>query len=192
MKPFEEFYNDLVSDDLWFDSMAMIHRGKSVRQAAQLIYGEVLSDPEKYKFYTVQEFRKYVHNKLSYLKPEPVKVVQNWQEIPNSDSPLPAPLPSTPEEKAETDKLIAEYLKQLGSASKEVPKLTREEIEREGQVRPGAYSNFAATRARATPMSVVKQLRLHNDWIKECFDPHTGNPNENWLEEREWLKLRDL
>jgi hypothetical protein len=184
MKPFEEFYNDLVSDDLWFDSMAMIHRGKSVRQAAQLIYGEVLSDPEKYKFYSVQEFRKYVHNKLTYLKPEPVKVVQNWQEIPNSDSPLPAP--STPEEKAETDKLIAEYLKQLETACRPVPPMDKRQIEREGQVRP------LATKVRPTPASIVKQLQLHNEWIRECFDPHTGKPNENWVEENEWLKLRDL
>lgn len=40
----------------------------------------------------------------------------------------------------------------------------------------------------STPAEEVEKILLHNQWIRENFDPKTGKPLCTWIAEERWLK----
>lgn len=172
---FEEFYDDLVCNERWFETMQMQHKGKNFKQACELVYGDYASDMKN--FPDIVSARKHVHYKLAKMKPEPVKMVTNY--TPPQEIKLAV---LTPEEDKRVHQLLEDYKKKLKSIGRYVPQMTQKEIEERGQERPKAHPH------PSTPESVVRKTMLHNQWIRECFDPYTGEPNEYYIEESEWLK----
>jgi hypothetical protein len=67
---------------------------------------------------------------------------------------------------------------------KKGPSLTESEIETEGQEDPPKPKYV-----RPNDEYVISRL-LHIEWIRECFDPLTGKPNDNWISEEEFLRLQ--
>jgi hypothetical protein len=41
----------------------------------------------------------------------------------------------------------------------------------------------------APPIEYLNTHDLHLRWMKECFDPRTAKPNDNYLPEKDWLQL---
>ena len=39
------------------------------------------------------------------------------------------------------------------------------------------------------PLEYLDSHHLHLQWMKECFDPRTAKPNENYIPEKEWREL---
>lgn len=81
-----------------------------------------------------------------------------------------------------------DWLKRWGESNdsikiQKVPPLTDKDIWREGQVEP---------KRQPYPITSKNELiarELHFQWLSECHDPRTREPNENYLPEKDWLKL---
>lgn len=88
----------------------------------------------------------------------------------------------------ERDRWLEQWKESLSKVgdSHPIPVLTQKEIQEEGQERPKENKTFPST-----PPSIIRQMELHDQWIRECFDTYTGKPNENWMPEEEWIKLND-
>jgi len=54
------------------------------------------------------------------------------------------------------------------------------------------YERFKLTRTWQQPADVIKAKELHIQWIKENFNPITGKKLPEWVEEADWLKLREI
>lgn len=86
-----------------------------------------------------------------------------------------------------SDDIAGKYINQMLENLKPTQKvkgITDQEIRQEGQEKPKRMPY------PSTPESLYRQKELHDEWIKECHDPYTGQRNDNWIEETEWLKLR--
>lgn len=86
------------------------------------------------------------------------------------------------------DKAIENYLKAIAQTQTnfEVKPVSQGELIRES-LRQNLNSENEEPVKRSSMDSLVKH-ELHKQWIKENFDPITAKPNENFKEEKEWLK----
>lgn len=75
------------------------------------------------------------------------------------------------------------WLESIGdNGIKAAPKMSDDEIQREGKERPKSIKH------PSTPESLVKQKFMHDEWIRQNYDPYTGKPKDNWISEDEWSK----
>lgn len=80
----------------------------------------------------------------------------------------------------DADKYINELLEVLKPTEK-VRDITPKEIQEEGREKPKAYKH------PSTPESLVRQKFLHDEWIRQNFDPYTGKKKPNFIDEETWL-----
>ena len=76
---------------------------------------------------------------------------------------------------------INQLLEQLKPTEK-VRDISAKEIQEEGKERPKSIKH------PSTPESLVKQKFMHDEWIRQNYDPYTGKPKANWISEDEWMK----
>lgn len=76
---------------------------------------------------------------------------------------------------------INQLLEQLKPTEK-VRDISAKEIQEEGKERPKAIKH------PSTPESLVRQKYLHDEWIRQNYDPYTGKHKDNWISEDEWMK----
>jgi hypothetical protein len=69
------YWEQILSDEWWMQTMAMIHKGKDVKQAALESFGDLINDPIRLERMDHGDFKKYVNRWLSN-KPFPKKVTQ--------------------------------------------------------------------------------------------------------------------
>jgi hypothetical protein len=86
--------------------------------------------------------------------------------------------------KPETKQLVDDFLRGL-SDSLAVPKMSKEEVEMNGQEKPTRRAS-----AYIPDPEIVKAKELHIQYIRENYDAITAKPKPNWVEEREWIKLK--
>lgn len=67
------------------------------------------------------------------------------------------------------------------SVDAEIKQIVREDAEKE--------KKKAAKHAGMTTEELIL-YDLHQQWIVECFDPITAKPNENWMEESDFIRLK--
>lgn len=64
--------------------------------------------------------------------------------------------------------------------------MSEKEIREEGQEKPKA--NFYPK----TSISELRKRELHWDWIRNNFDPRTGDKLEHWMPEDQWIELQKM
>lgn len=129
MQDFDSFYNELTSDEIWFESIKMTHPGKDWPLAAKQIYTGYLAEkfiPE------MKEVRKHLNNKLIYQQPKPQRVETNYQHEKKEDD---FNNPLTEEQKKVIDKLLEDYKGQILNDFKVTSIFDIEDPEKEGAER---------------------------------------------------------
>lgn len=131
MESFEEFYNNLVSHEVWYEQMQLQHKGKDIKAAAQKVYGDAIADPVSFKVKDISDHRRHIHYVLFKMPVVPIKQVYQVTEEKNNNSSEPI---LTGKERDEWIKKWKESLsdKILNSA----PRLTHKEIIEEGDWLP--------------------------------------------------------
>lgn len=176
---FEQFFSELTSDSLWFDGVKVKHSGKDIRGTANEIYLNYLAEGS---FPDIKESRKYLNNKLIW-KPKTQGDVYMKPQEKETDFNL---NPLNDEQLMTVHQLLEKAKQEIQSKSiQTVPKLSRKEIEEEGQERPKAKPPHPKT-----PQSVVDRHNLHIQYLRENYDPYTGDKLPGWVEESEWLQGR--
>lgn len=78
---------------------------------------------------------------------------------------------------------ISQWLTSVGSIeTKSIPPLTQKEIKEEGQDKPRKSTYNPPSKEYV----VLKKLEI--EWMRECFNPLTGKPNDAHLSFEEWLQ----
>jgi hypothetical protein len=88
----------------------------------------------------------------------------------------------------DVDKLLNDFVNSLKESKIGVmPRLTPQEIRKEGQAEPPRKTATASSQYLTTPEQArEKELRI--EWSRECHDLYTGRPNENWISFENWMK----
>lgn len=133
MSTFDDFWNEIVSDEIWFEQLKMRHPKKDWREAAMEIYTNYLADRN---FPEMREVRKHLNNKLIYKKQTDEATVYRKPQEPLSQNDF-NHNPLTDEERRRVDAMLDEYKALLrDGVVKPVPKLSHEEILQEGGFLP--------------------------------------------------------
>lgn len=65
MTPIETYYNELIADTLWVDTMKYVHRGKDVEQGIKEALMHLIVDPERLEKATLTDRKKLVNSWMS-------------------------------------------------------------------------------------------------------------------------------
>jgi len=161
MKNFEQWYSDLTADERWLETMAMQHKGKDLKEAAHIVYGDAVSDPVAFATVPIAERRRHVHYKLVKMPYKAVAPILQ-QEEPKSDKPTDPkdmPIPrGTDEYKARCQQV----LDAIAGVGRPVAPMTEKEKEENGQVRPRAQ------KFEQTETMKIAARNNHEKLLNEC------------------------
>lgn len=130
---YNKWYSDLISDTMWFEQVSMKYKG-NFKTACEKLYGLSVSDPDLFSR-PIQAQRSHLFNMLWKMPAEKVNWVQTHQVEEKKPDPTWVPLTG----EARKAKLN-EFLQAVQAAPilRPMRKLTSEQLEEEGQVRPKA------------------------------------------------------
>lgn len=61
----EQFTKEVKSDSIWWETMTMVHRGKNIDEVLGYAYLDMLSQPERFKNATMNDFKRLVNSWLA-------------------------------------------------------------------------------------------------------------------------------
>lgn len=72
----EQFTKELKTDQMWWETMQMVHRGKDIDGILGYAYLDMLSQPERFKNATLSDFKRLVNGWLANKRPVKPAIVQ--------------------------------------------------------------------------------------------------------------------
>jgi hypothetical protein len=184
MISFEDWLKDLISNYVWAEPAQMHYKPETFRATANKVYMQYVAAEV---FPPIQEARRHVYNKLALIPGDKVKVdwvkeglkkiesekKQDWQ-------------PVSEEEREQWLKKWRESLNGLQTVSA-VPRISYKEIAEQGGVLPPKDKPYPIT----TPEEAYVRDRRF-EWIKNSFEPRTGQRLPESLDEQEFNMQYDL
>ena len=177
MISFADWFKELCANYVWYEPAIQHHEPASFKAAANKVYMQYVASEI---FPPVQEARKHVYNVLCKIPPDK-KIGKDWvtkalekHEEDNKEEWIPL----TGEER---QKRLAEFKAIIDSMPmvNNFPRVT--EVEKAGQVLPPKPAPYPVTTAEE---AYVRDR--HFAWIKECFEPRTGEKNINYVTEEDY------
>lgn len=170
---FEEFLEDLKSDSVWWTNATMYYKPETALEVAKDLFMSCSADNSLHR--PAGDMRRYYWNKLKKITPD--KVRKPWtpkEETASQAEPL-------------TGEARAAWLDKWNRMILETPlikpirKLTTEQIEAEGGVRPKAVDPYPTT----SPSEALNHA-IHVEYIRCNYDARTKDPLPEWIPENEW------
>lgn len=173
---FEDWYKLLISEERWYETMQMQHRGKDLKEAARIVYGDVISDSQVFARTPIAEHRRFVHYKAAkmpvkqqapQLQQVDVKENKEWK-------------PASPEH---VDKCVAEFDAMMKDApmNNAFPRIGYKQAVEEGGWLPKKEAPYPIT----SPNEAYVKER-HLQYIKANYEPRTGAKLPEWIPEDEF------
>ncbi len=161
MKTFDQFYADLISDELWFEQASMNYRPETFKDVALKIYTNGMTDSLEFVQTPLKFHRQHVFNKLCKITPD--KVRKPWylpKEEPKKDEKPPLQRGSP-----EYLKRLAEWQEQINKAPmmQPVAPVSKRELIENGDWRPKAPTI-------REPSEIEKRVAYNNhyDTVRLC------------------------
>lgn len=166
---FEEYWDIVTSNDLWWDNIKVRHARKNIKEIAQEAFIDLLTQPNRLSIADPTDFQKHLSKYLMYAKDEVMRP-QLQQEEPEPVYKVNQLPPLMGEERK---KRYGEWLEAIGGfADKKVPVLLKDQIEETGQTDP------PKKRGHVTEFDPEKQLQ-----IKKELDERARKGRELWFRE---------
>lgn len=129
---FEDWWVKLTENDLWWDRIKIKFPRKNLKSVGEDCYTRLLTQPNRLHSGDVADWQKAMWNHCVYAKDEPIKPQLQQEETKEPEAPV---VQVSPEEHA---RRLREWKEKVLSQpfGFQVPKLTKQEYEEEGQVRP--------------------------------------------------------
>lgn len=162
---FEQYWDIIVSNDLWWDQIQIRHARKDIKGIAQEAFIDLLTQPNRLAIADPTDFQKHLSKFLMYAKEAPAR--------PELQQASPKEEPADPNNPPLTGKARSEWLKKwyesLGGFKAERI-LLDEQIEEIGEVDP------PKKKGHVTEFDPEKQLQ-----IKKELDERTRKGRELWF-----------
>lgn len=170
---FDQFLGDLKSDSVWWTNATMYYKPETALAVANDLFMSCSADNSLHR--PAGDMRRYYWNKLKKITPD--KVRKTFELKPE---PGPYHQPLTGEARQQK---LDEWLRLVLSAPimKPTPKLTSQQIEEEGGVRPKAVDPYPQT----SPSEALNHA-IHVEYIRCNYDARTKDPLPEWVPENEW------
>lgn len=166
-KTFEEYWEIVTSNDLWYDQIKIRHARKDIKGVAQEAFIDLLTQPNRLAIADPADFQKHLSKYLMFSKDEVMRTQLQQEETKPVDKVNQLP-PLIGEERK---KRYGEWLEAIGGfADKKVPVLLKDQIELNGQTDP------PKPRGHFHPFDPEKQLEL-----KKIADERTRKGRELWF-----------
>lgn len=166
MKDFQTWYDLLIADSRWYEQVTMKYKG-NFQIACEKLYGMSVSDPDLFAR-PIQAQRTHLFNMLWKMPMEKKNWVQTHQVEEKKEDPNYVPL--TGEARKQR---LNEFLQAVQAAPiiKPVRKLTSEQLEEEGQVRPKSvkFERSEIETRLAAIESVKDAMNARRKVYKEAF-----------------------
>lgn len=133
MTSFDSFFQELISDEHWYETMQMIHRHKPIKDTALLVYGTAVGEGTLTGV-DIKEHRNHVHNKLAKTAVKIQNVIQTHQPKEAEPPKEEIKVFATDEERYEILEKWKQEVKQI--KMKPVPRLSHKQIAEEGDFLP--------------------------------------------------------
>lgn len=181
---FDRWYGELTSDEIWFNPASMHHRAETFKKVAQRVYMGCVADGV---FKPMPECRKHVYNILANTPGDKPKqktwvdaALEKQAEEENKEW-----KPASPEH---VDKCVAEFDEMMKNApmNNAFPRIGYKQAVEEGGWLPAKKGTYPAT---SRDELYVKERRFQ--YIKANYEPRTGKPLPDFIDEEEYNKLYD-
>lgn len=164
-KTFEDYWNIIVSNDLWYDQILIRHARKDIKGIAQEAFIDLCTQPNRLAAADPTDFQKHLSKFLMYAKEGNVKPQLQQEEV-KEVGPQAPPLMGE-----ERKKRYGEWLEAIGGfADHKIPVLLKGQIEENGQTDP------PKKRGHVTEFDPEKQLQ-----IKKELDERARKGRELWF-----------
>jgi len=168
VKTFEQYWEIVTSNDLWYDQIKMRHARKDIRGIAQEAFIDLLTTPQRLAAADPTDFQKHLSKFLMYAKDEVCRPQLQQEEVKEEPKGPQLP-PLTGEARAAKIKEFVAILKQVGKNERP---LLDEQIPELGQV------DKPKKKGVITEFDPEKQLQ-----IKKELDERTRKGRELWYRE---------
>lgn len=166
-KTFEEYWDIVTSNDLWWDNIKVRHARKNIKEIAREAFIDLCTQPMRLQAADPTDFQKHLSKFLMYAKDEVTRPQLQQVEPEPVDNVNQLP-PLMGEERK---KRYGEWLEAIGGfADKKVPVLLKDQIELNGQTDP------PKPRGHFHPFDPEKQLEL-----KRIADEKVRRGRELWF-----------
>lgn len=185
MKTFDSFYNELISDQRWFELLRH-YRNETIFKAVEKVYAQLLAD-NIVDVRPMSENRKHVYNIL-YKNPGDKLVFKNWAakalEIQEAEKEKEW-IPVTGEERAKRLKEWEAIVKGSTMANS-MPKPSYKQLAEEGGILPPKPAPYPSTSLKEW---YVKERHLA--WITASFEPRTKEKLPGYVDEETFNRIFD-
>ena len=184
---FDDFFKELCDNHVWFLPASQHHKPETFQKVANAVYMQYVA---KETFPPIQEARAYVSNKLNKILPDKVKV--DWTKKAKEELDAKIEAEKVKEEPPLTGEARAQKLKEWEAIVKgstmlnSMPKPSYKELAEEGGVLPPKPAPYPCTSKEE-----VYIRERHFEYVRNNYEPRTGQPLPNWIDEKEWNLLYD-
>lgn len=168
IKTFEQYWEIVTSNDLWYDQIKMRHARKDIRSIAQNAFIDLLTTPQRLAAADPTDFQKHLSKFLMYAKDEVARPQLQQDEV-REEPKGPQEPPLTGEAREAKIKEFVALLRQVGK--KEKPLI-------DGQVEELGQTDPPKKKGVITPFDPEKQLQ-----VKKELDERTRKGRELWYRE---------
>lgn len=161
-KTFDDFYETLTSNAIWWEQIKVKHESKrNLKAIAEHCWMRLLTQPERMAAWDKGDFQRAFMNAITWFKEEPLKVKTD-QPKEEAQGPIdPKNLPLTGEAR---DKKLQEWKAKILNEpiAKPMPKLTKKEIADEGDwlpKKPAPYIPLVKTEREVLILEAIGIVR---------------------------------
>lgn len=179
MKPFDDWFEDLISNEIWAGPARMLHRPETFRKIANKVYMEYVA---KEHFPPIQEARTYVY-RLVFKTPGDIPKGKPWHQKELEKIEEKKQEEWTPVTGEERQRRLAEYKALIDSMPlvNNFPRVTEQEKAENCDWIPKKQAPYPVT----SPMEAYVKDR-HIAYIQQNYDARTAEKLPGWVSEEEF------
>lgn len=187
LSTFEDWYKKLTEDEIWFEPVKMHHKPETLESIGRRVYMHGIADKERFSITPMSEFRRHFYNivcktpgdkpknkdwHIKALEKENVVKQEQWK-------------PASPEH---VDKCVAEFDEMMKNSTmiNSMPRVGYKQSIEEGGWLPKKPAPYPTT---SKEEAYVRQRHL--EYVKNNYEPRTGQPLPDWIPEHEFNLLYD-